>query len=355
MSGRRGEAGTGGRRDDDGARGAPAPGVHRALAPAKINLGLFLGPARASDGKHELVSVMQSISLADEVTLEAAPHGCDRDEVVCPGVSEAGGENLAAAALRAFRESTGWQAPPQRLSIVKRIPVAAGLGGGSADAAATLRLARHASGLGDEPLLRTLGARLGADVPAQISPGRWLASGAGEQLQELAPVRSRFGVLVLPLAVALSTVAVYDEADRLELARPRHALEELRAQLHDALAHGAVLPAARELLHNDLQRAAVSLCPQIIGALTQAREAGAEPALVSGSGPTVLGIFAPTLSASGRAGRAVDSGLALARAAAASLAERVPAPIYAAPVDRTFARAVTLGPSADASSRRART
>jgi 4-diphosphocytidyl-2-C-methyl-D-erythritol kinase len=343
---------------------ALAPGVHRALAPAKINLGLFLGPARASDGKHELVSVMQSISLADEVTLEVAPHGADGDEVICPGVSDADGENLAAAALRAFRESTGWRAPPLRLSIVKRIPVAAGLGGGSADAAATLRLARLASGLGDEELLRTLGARLGADVPAQISPGRWLASGAGEQLQELAPVRSRFGVLVLPLAAALSTAAVYKEADRLELARPRHALEELRGQLHDALAHGAALPAARELLHNDLQRAAVSLCPQIIGTLTQARDAGAEPALVSGSGPTVLGLFGPTLfgptrsasgvSVPGRAGRSADSGLVLARAAAASLAERVPAPIYAAPVDGTFARAVTLGPSADASSRRPR-
>jgi 4-diphosphocytidyl-2-C-methyl-D-erythritol kinase len=350
MSGRRDGAGAGGRRDDGGALGALAPGVHRALAPAKINLGLFLGPARESDGKHELVSVMQSISLADEVTLEAAPDGSDRDEAVCPGVSEADGENLAAAALRAFRESTGWQAPPLRLSIVKRIPVAAGLGGGSADAAATLRLARHASGLGDEPLLRTLGARLGADVPAQISPGRWLASGAGEQLQELAPVRSRFGVLVLPLAAALSTAAVYKEADRLELARSRYALEELRAQLHDALAHGAALPAAGELLHNDLQRAAVSLCPQIIAALTQARDAGAEPALVSGSGPTVLGLFAPI-----RAGRSAESGLVLARAAAASLAERVPAPIFAAPVDGTFARAVTLGQSADASGRRART
>ena len=62
------------------------PGVHRALAPAKINLGLFVGPVRASDGRHELVSVMQSISLADELTLEPAPAGSERDEIVCPGV-----------------------------------------------------------------------------------------------------------------------------------------------------------------------------------------------------------------------------------------------------------------------------
>src|SRR5271155_5098495 len=145
---------------------AAAPGVLRALAPAKINLGLFLGPVRASDGRHELVSVMQSISLADELTLEAAPSGSEQDEVLCPGVPGSAAENLAGAAVDAFRASTGWRAPPLRLSIVKRIPVAAGLGGGSADAAAALRLASYASGLGDEQLLQTLAAELGADVPA---------------------------------------------------------------------------------------------------------------------------------------------------------------------------------------------
>jgi 4-diphosphocytidyl-2-C-methyl-D-erythritol kinase len=330
--------------------GALAPGVHRALAPAKINLGLFVGPVRASDGRHELVSVMQSISLADEVTLEAAPVGGRHDEVLCPGVPGGAEENLAAKALRAFRASTGWRAPALRLSIVKRIPVAAGLGGGSADAAAALRLARHASGLGDERLLHRLAAQLGADVPAQISPGRWLATGAGERLQALPPSRSRFGVLVLALDAALSTAAVYAEADRLAPTRTHTVLQERVAELRAALEHGAPLPAATELLHNDLQRAAVSLCPQIIGALTQARDAGAEPTLVSGSGPTVLGLFAPI-----RAGRSAGSGLVLARAAAASLAERVPTPIYAAPVDGRFARAVTLGQSADASARRART
>jgi 4-diphosphocytidyl-2-C-methyl-D-erythritol kinase len=320
-----------------------APGVHRALAPAKINLGLFVGPVRESDGRHELVSAMQSISLADELTLEAAPAGGDVDEVLCPGVSLADGENLAARALRAFRASTGWRAPPLRLSIVKRIPVAAGLGGGSADAAATLRLARHASGLGDEQLLRKLAAELGADVPAQVAPGRWLASGAGERLQELAPWRSRFGVLVLPMAAALSTAAVYAEADRLGLGCARAALAERHKELRAAFAHGAPLPAARELLHNDLQRAAVSLCPQIADALGEAREAGAELAMVSGSGPTVLGLFGPTSFA--HAGRAPEGALVLAQAAAASLAEREPAPIFAAPVEGTFARAVTLGTS----------
>ena len=314
--------------------GAFAPGVHRALAPAKINLGLFLGPLRASDGKHELVSVMQSISLADELTLELAGAGSERDEIVCPGVPGGPQQNLAGAALQAFRASTGWRAPPLRLSIVKRIPVAAGLGGGSADAAAALRLASHASGLGDELLLHTLATQLGADVPAQVQPGRWLASGAGELLEELAPARSPFGVLVLALDAQLSTAAVYAEADRLGLARTHHALSERRLELRSALERGAPLPPARELLHNDLQRAAVSLCPQIADSLEQAREAGAQPALVSGSGPTVIGLFA-------HAGRSPDGGLVLARAAAKRLSTRVPAAICATPVDAAFARAAS--------------
>jgi 4-diphosphocytidyl-2-C-methyl-D-erythritol kinase len=310
------------------------PGIHRALAPAKINLGLFLGPVRAGDDKHELASVMQSISLADELTLELAGPDARHDDVVCPGVPGAGDENLAAVALRTFRASTGWQAPPLRLTIVKRIPVAAGLGGGSADAAAALRLAAHASELADPQLLHELGAQLGADVPAQISPGRWLASGAGEQLQELPHAKASFGVLVLPMHAQLSTAAVYAEADRLGLARTAQELVELQLRMRAELEHGATLPATTELLHNDLQRAAVSLCPPIAETLAHARSVGAEPALVSGSGPTVLGLF-DSVRPSG------DSGPALAQAAAFRLAGRLPAPICAEPVDAAFAQPAT--------------
>ena len=310
--------------------------VLRALAPAKINLGLFVGPRRELDGRHELLTVMQSISLADELTLKPAGSGAERDELLCAGVPGAPQENLAARALAAFRARTGWDAPPQRLEVVKRIPLAAGLGGGSADAAATLRLAAHASGLGDEPLLRELAAELGADVPAQVSPGRWLATGAGEQLRALPPPRAPFGVLVLPLEHQLSTAAVYAEADRLGLQRGRATLQERAHELLDALAGGAPLPAATELLHNDLQRAAVSLCPPIAEALEQMREAGAELSLVSGSGPTVLGLFA-------RARGAEADGPALAVLAAAALAGREPAPLPATPVQAEFGRPRTVG------------
>ena len=107
-----------------------------------------LGRSR-HDGRHELVSVMQSISLADELVLDWASDSATRaDEVICPGVGP-GGENLAARALASFRRATGWDAPALRLTIAKRIPVAAGLGGGSADAAAVLRLAARASGIED--------------------------------------------------------------------------------------------------------------------------------------------------------------------------------------------------------------
>jgi len=295
----------------------------RALAPAKINLGLFVGPTRA-DGRHAIASVMQSISLADQLTLELAPPGVTRDEVVCPGVP---GENLAARALALFRAATGWDGAAVRITIDKRIPVAAGLGGGSADAAATLRLARAASGMGDEDLLFVLAAELGADVPAQVAPGRWLASGAGESLQVLPDPVSPLGVLVVPLAAQLSTPTVYATADRLSLARDAFSVQAFREKQGQAFELGAPLPRNVELLHNDLQAAAIELCPEIRGVLGQAEQAGAEVAFVSGSGPTVIGLFAHA------------NGLARAERAVAGLAGREPAALAAVSVGADFALA----------------
>jgi len=309
--------------------------VHRALAPAKVNLGLFVGPLRAHDARHELASVMQSISLADELTLEPAPPGSPRDVLVCEGVEGPPERNLAWRALQSFRERAAWEAPPLCVRVLKRIPVAAGLGGGSADAAAVLRLACHASRLGSEQLLREIAAELGADVPAQVSPGRWLATGAGEELRALPDPRLPFGVLVLGTNEGLSTAAVYAEADRLGLARASEDLRERRDALAAALGRGDPLPLAADLLHNDLQRAAVSLRPEIADTLRDARAAGAAIQLVSGSGPTVLGLFVGSRIAP-------ESGPELAEQAAAALGSRVPAPLTAVPVGAEFARAVTL-------------
>jgi len=256
------------------------------LAPAKINLCLFLGGTRA-DGRHELVSVMQSLAWGDEVVAEAA----DRDEVVCPGVD---GPNLAEAALAAVPAR-----PPLRLTIDKRIPVAAGLGGGSADAAAALRLAAQASQTTHD--LLAIAAGLGADVPAQVEPGRALALGAGEIVERL-PDPPPFGVLVVPSDQRLSTAAVYAEADRLELPR---APAELAAHLDEVRAGLGEGPfgLAAELIVNDLEPAALHLCPAIAGQLDRVRDQGADHVLVSGSGPTVLGLFADAEAAHAAAER----------------------------------------------------
>lgn len=249
------------------------------LAPAKVNLCLFLGATR-SDGRHELVSVMQSLAWGDELRAEPAA----RDEVVCPGVE---GPNLADAALRALRARHGGGAP-LRLTIDKRIPVAAGLGGGSADAAAALRLAGCRWGIGEDALFAAA-AGLGADVPAQVRPGRALATGAGERLEHL-PAPGPFGVLVLPSPHALSAAEVYREADRLGLPRAPADLAARLDEVRAAVGRGR-FGLADELLANDLEPAARRLCPAIDDELDRARRLGADHAMVSGSGPTVLGLF----------------------------------------------------------------
>src|SRR5919197_4693418 len=145
-------------------------------APAKVNLVLHVGPPRA-DGLHPLCSLFCSIDLADEVEVEPA----EMDQVTCPGV---GPQNLAERALGEFRAELGRGASPLSVRIDKRIPVAAGLGGGSADAAAVLRAANKVAG---EPLtpdgLRELALEVGSDVPSQIQPGHCIVTGAGERVE----------------------------------------------------------------------------------------------------------------------------------------------------------------------------
>ena len=254
-------------------------------APAKINACLFVGETRTADGRHELVSVMQAVDLADDLRLR--PAAGDADEVHCPGVE---GPNLANAAVAAFRAQTGWDGPPVRIDVQKRIPVAAGMAGGSADAAAALRLMAAAAGLEDPALLRRIAAGLGADVPAQVQPGRYLATGAGERVEPLAPVWPGYTVLVLPSDGALPTPAVYAEFDRLGLQRSAADLAEREREVRAATARRpGALPDA--LVVNDLAPAAVSLLPSVGVAVEEVAATGADHALVSGSGPTVLGLF----------------------------------------------------------------
>jgi 4-diphosphocytidyl-2-C-methyl-D-erythritol kinase len=249
------------------------------LAPGKVNLALILGGKR-EDGRHELVTVIESLSLADELEISTLVDGA-ADEVICEGVA---GENLASTALGALR-ARGWSGPPLRVVIRKRLPVAAGMGGGSADAAAILRVAQRLAPLPADAV--GLAAALGADVPSQLAPGLVLGWGAGDEVER----RSALGehaVVIVPQSHRLSTAHVYAEADRLGLPRDEDELDAMLRALESALVAGAQLP--DDLLVNDLEPAAVSLCPDVAMALGAIRDAGADRALVCGSGPTVAGV-----------------------------------------------------------------
>jgi len=272
------------------------------LAPAKLNLCLFVGPRR-EDGLHEIRSLFEPLELADELKLTPA----DADEVIIEGIE---GPDLTAKALTALR-ANGWQGPPLRIEVTKRVPVAAGLGGGSADAAAVLRLAR-----GEVEGLRAIAAEIGADVPSQLQPRACLVAGAGEVI-EPAPPPAEHGVVLIPQPQGLATAEVYAEADRLGTPRGEAELEAIRRQLRDAVDQGGSPLSYREHLVNDLQPAAISLRPEIEEALGALEEADAQHAMVTGSGPTAFGLY-PT----------VDDAVAAARA----LRERFSGAVATAPL-----------------------
>jgi 4-diphosphocytidyl-2-C-methyl-D-erythritol kinase len=266
-----------------------------ARVPAKINLQLAVGPPRA-DGYHGLVTVFHAISLFDEVTVAAAT----ADDVTVAGEGAdhvpADGDNLALRAVRALRDEITVRdgaapdaGPDGRagvaVSIRKRIPVAAGLAGGSADAAAALVACNSLwqAELSQQELCE-VAARIGSDVAFAVVGGTALGRGRGEQLTSalVAPVRYHW---VLAFADGhLSTPAVYGTLDRL---RGDEAVGEpaLSAELMSALRAGdaARLGAA---LSNDLQAPALAMFPALRKTLAAGREFGALGALVSGSGPT---------------------------------------------------------------------
>jgi 4-diphosphocytidyl-2-C-methyl-D-erythritol kinase len=272
------------------------------LAPAKLNLCLYVGPRR-EDGLHEIRSVFEPLELADELKVSEA----GGDEVICESVN---GPNLAATALAALRKA-GWRSPPLRVEIEKRVPVAAGLGGGSADAAAVLRLAR-----GEVDGIRSIAASVGADVPSQLEPRPCLVAGAGEVVEPIVPP-ARHGIVLIPQREGLSTAEVYAEADRLGGGRGESELDAIRRRLHEALSTGASPLDYPEHLINDLQPAAQSLRPEIGEALAALSEVGAAHAMVTGSGPTAFGLFADARSA---------------RDAAAELAGRFPGTVASGPL-----------------------
>jgi 4-diphosphocytidyl-2-C-methyl-D-erythritol kinase len=264
-------------------------GAITARVPAKINLQLSVGQLR-SDGYHDLVSVFHAVSLFDEVTVSSA----DRTSVVVSGEGEAevplGPTNLAVKAVAALAKATGrrGRANAVRIEIRKRIPVAAGLAGGSADAAAALLACNELWGSrcgGAE--LAEIGAQLGSDVPFALVGGTAVGIGRGEQLTRALVSGSYHWVLAFGPS-GLATRDVYAACDRLRAARAAASVPlraALSAELMTALRSGD--PAAvGPLLTNDLQPAALSLRPLLRRALAAGREHGALGGIVSGSGPT---------------------------------------------------------------------
>lgn len=281
--------------------------------PAKINLQLAVGPLRP-DGYHGLVTVFHAVSLFDEVTV--APGEADSVAVSGEGAGlvPADGGNLALRAVRALRTVVAERGKASgahdaatgggvAVTIVKRIPVAGGMAGGSADAAAALVACNELWGtaLSQEELCAVAGG-VGSDAAFPILGGTAIGRDRGEQLTPV-PVTSATYHWVLGLADGyLSTPAVFREIDRQHAGQPV-AKPELSAELLAALGGGDPVRLGAAL-SNDLQEPALSLFPALRKTLDAGREAGALGALVSGSGPTCFFL-------AGRAEQAAELAVAL--------------------------------------------
>jgi 4-diphosphocytidyl-2-C-methyl-D-erythritol kinase len=258
------------------------PGPVTVRVPAKVNLELLVGPRR-DDGYHSLASVYHAVSLYDDVTVAVADQWGVSVSGPLAGAVPKGTDNIALRAAHLLEDR--YDGEPVHVSIRKGIPVAGGMAGGSADAAATLVALDHLWNLGlDREELEELAADLGSDVPFLISGGTAMGSGRGELL---APVLAR-GTYHWVLALAeggLSTPAVYAECDRL-----RGDVEVPEPVATPALMAALRTGDPRELapqLANDLQDAAISLRPDLGEVLSSGMEYGALGGIVSGSGPTV--------------------------------------------------------------------
>jgi 4-diphosphocytidyl-2-C-methyl-D-erythritol kinase len=258
----------------------------REQAPAKVNLVLRIG-RRQPNGLHEVASLFASLELADEVELEPAAE----DSVECEGVD---GPNLAAAAIERLRQYAP-SLPPLRVRITKRIPVAAGLAGGSADAAAVIRAANSFHEVPfDDDQLREIAAPLGSDVPSQIVPTHSVVTGTGERVERVElPVMP---VVLVRAEPGLATADVFGKAADMQLLRR----EPLDASDLHALA-SEPLPVIAGRLENDLQAATLQLRPELADTIQSLLDAGALGAQVSGSGPTVFGLFADEAAAAAAA------------------------------------------------------
>ena len=251
--------------------------------PAKVNLALNVG-ATDNEGYHALGTLFQAVSLFDDLVARPAEAGVFRVSFRGEGASglPTDDTNLVVRAARLLAETSGAGNLGAEIRVHKRIPVAGGMAGGSADAAATLVACNQLWGTGlDTGQLHALAARLGADVPFLLHGGTAVGTGRGEKLKPV-PVRGSLQWVLALSHHGLSTPAVFREFDRISPPRPTGIDPGLLAALAGGDAHRV-----GSLLGNDLQQAAVNLHPELADVLAMGREAGAAGALVSGSGPTI--------------------------------------------------------------------
>lgn len=262
----------------------------------KINLGLSVG-VRRPDGYHQVDTILQSISLDDRITLEPAATfslSSDNPDLPCDA------SNLMVKAAKVFQKVTG-QLPNVHLHVEKKIFMAAGLAGGSADAAAVLRLLNRYCGTKlSRNQLEQMGAKIGSDVPFCLYGGIQRGRGRGDALTQLKNAPDFALVLVKPRQLSVSTAWAYQTMDQL----PKRVPSSMD-KLEEALRSGEreqIFSAMR----NDLELVTLTAYPEIGKRKAALLQLGAEFAMMSGSGPTVFGIF-PTEE------KAVDAARALAK------------------------------------------
>ena len=263
-------------------------------APGKINIFFKVG-ALQENGFHEVLSVYQALDLRESVTVSAS----NSWQVSVSGALSAeqiaavptGEDNLVVRAAKSIAELAGLDDPhPVNFEIAKNVPVAGGMGGGSADAAAALLAVDElwCTGIDGDSLLNKA-AELGADIPFALLGGTAIGVGKGDDLEPIDDV-SQLNWVLVPMDAGLSTPRVYAKLDEIRAARGENpemvATPSKPHELISALKFGEAHEVAKHL-HNDLQEAAVALMPELSATMQAGIAAGALAAMVSGSGPTV--------------------------------------------------------------------
>lgn len=250
---------------------------------AKINLYLETG-AKRQDGYHELTSVMQSVSLCDLLTIKLSD-GSGKISFSCSDFSLTGADNLAFRAAKLYLDTFNIQADIS-LSLEKHIPTGAGLGGGSSDAAAVLRLLHNSFCACGKDTITALAASLGADVPFCLEGGTQLAHGIGDILSPLPAIPDCY-FLIVKSCETIPTPYAYGLLDRYNNTDPAPGCDSLLSAV-------AVKDFRRfsASLYNSFEKIILPLCPDALRAERILSDMGADAVLMSGSGPSVFGIFA---------------------------------------------------------------